>query len=87
MEESDSWPLSSPILAPEAALGVFPNRALSSVQVMIIIAQKGEKKHNGSAKVVRSESLGIRQRLEIPSVWVNSNVAVDAVTGNPSLSC
>ena len=86
MEESDAGPLSSPILAPEAALGLFPNRALSSVQVMTIIAKKGEYQHNDSAKVVRSESLGIRQRLEIASVWANSNAPVDAVTKDRSCS-
>ncbi len=80
-------PPQSPILAPETALRLFPNRALSSVQAKPIVTHQiaAHKKETqtpyDSVKVVRSESLAVldtARRFEIPPVWANSNEPVDA---------
>ena len=76
-ERGDNVSPPSPILAPGTALGSVPTVALSSAQVMSILTH-GEKKEIRPTKIRRRLFDPSCLQLEIPPVWANSNVSLDA---------
>jgi len=83
MEEGGLVPPHS-VLAPGTALGLLPSRALSSAQANCIVAQgqrtlelHRDKEETERTKIRPGCSIRVALQLEIPPVWVNSNVSLD----------
>jgi hypothetical protein len=73
------------VLAPGTALGLLRSRALSSVQADCVVAQgqrtlesHRDKKETERTTIRPGCSIRVALQLEIPPVWVNSNVSLDA---------
>ena len=73
------------VLAPGTALGLLPSRALSSAQAACMVAQgqrtlesHRDKKETERATIRPGCSIRVALQLELPPVWVNANVSLDA---------
>jgi hypothetical protein len=73
------------VLAPGTALGLLRSRALPSAQVNYMVAQgqrivefHRDRKETERTPIRPGCSIRVALQLEIPPVWVNSNVSLDA---------